>query len=222
MKISKQTLAVLKNFASINGSILIIKGNEIVTVSPARNIFARFSCAEDFPVNIPLYDINDLLSSLSLFEDPEIDFKEKNMVITGDGQKMKYVYSDESVVSAAPKISETGLKNPKVQFKMGHSTLDKILKASNVTGGDTITLSKKGNDVSVIAKDINDPDSNTYEIKIEGIEYDGNFNIMILTDNFKMLPLDYEVNMFDNFIQFKNEASKIDYIIASENESVWG
>lgn len=222
MKISKQTLNVLKNFSSINGSILISPGKQLATVSPASNVFARFSCEEDFPVEIPIYDLNDMLASIGLVEDADIEFKSNNMLIVGKDQKMKYVYSDPSVITAPPQISEEMLENPKVSFNLPVQTLDKVIRASGIVGGDTLSFYKDLSGTKMIAGDRFNPDSNKFEIEIPNVLCSEDFNIMVLVENFKMLSLDYEVRIFDNFVQFKNATTGIEYILASETDSTWG
>ena len=52
MQISKETIDILKNFASINSNILIRKGKVLSTISTAKNIYARAEVAEDFPEEV--------------------------------------------------------------------------------------------------------------------------------------------------------------------------
>ena len=49
MKLSDNTLTVLKNFAGINNSILVKEGNRLRTISVAKNILAEADIKEDFP-----------------------------------------------------------------------------------------------------------------------------------------------------------------------------
>ena len=65
MQISNETIQLLKNFAAINSNILIRKGKTLSTISTAKNIFAKATVAEDFPVEVPVYDLNSLLALLT-------------------------------------------------------------------------------------------------------------------------------------------------------------
>ena len=58
MKLSDSTLAVLKNFAGINNSILVKKGNQLRTISVAKNILAEAEIPEDFPRDVAIYDLS--------------------------------------------------------------------------------------------------------------------------------------------------------------------
>ncbi len=49
MKISNDTIEVLKNFAGINTNILIREGSSLSTISTGKNIFAKAEVKETFP-----------------------------------------------------------------------------------------------------------------------------------------------------------------------------
>ena len=66
MKLSDNTVALLKNFAGINNSILVKKGNRLRTISVAKNILAEADITEEFPRDFAIYDLNQFLNGLSL------------------------------------------------------------------------------------------------------------------------------------------------------------
>ena len=78
MKLSKGTLDILKNFATINTNILIREGNTLSTISTGKNIFARAEVTEAFPREFAIYDLNGLLPLLTLMEDTDVDFGDEN------------------------------------------------------------------------------------------------------------------------------------------------
>ena len=69
MKLSDSTLTVLKNFAGINNSILVKEGNQLRTISVAKNILAEADITEDFPRDVAIYDHNQFLNGLILHQD---------------------------------------------------------------------------------------------------------------------------------------------------------
>ena len=81
MKVSDRTLNLLKNYANINQSIEFRAGKLLKTVSPLNTILASVEVEEDFPKTFPIYELNRLLGTLSLFDKPELDFTEKGIVI---------------------------------------------------------------------------------------------------------------------------------------------
>jgi hypothetical protein len=100
MKISTDTIKVLQNFATINSNIRIHPGTELSTIGPQKNIFAKATVAETFPREFCIYDLNSLLSLLSLMEDQDIEFGDNSLKISKDGGEFEYFYADESVIIA--------------------------------------------------------------------------------------------------------------------------
>ncbi len=78
MKLSDNTLTILKNFAGINNSILVKQGNKLRTISVAKNILAEANITEEFPRDFAIYDLNQFLNGLGLHQDPDLDFTEES------------------------------------------------------------------------------------------------------------------------------------------------
>ena len=74
MKLSDKTLSLLKNFSSINQSILFKQGNKLRTISVMKNILAEATITEDIPQDFGIYDLNQFLNGLGLHNSPELDF----------------------------------------------------------------------------------------------------------------------------------------------------
>ena len=118
MKLSDSTLAVLKNFAGINNSILVKKGNQLRTISVAKNILAEAEIPEDFPRDVAIYDLNQFLNGLSLHQDPNLDFTEDAYISIEEGKRrVKYFYADPQVIIAPPD-KEINLPTQEVCFQL--------------------------------------------------------------------------------------------------------
>ena len=72
MKLSDKTILLLKNFSSINQSILFKQGKKLRTISVMKNILAEATIAEDIPKDFGIYDLNQFLNGLSLHQNPEL------------------------------------------------------------------------------------------------------------------------------------------------------
>lgn len=68
VNISQSTLNILKNFSSINKSIVIKPGSVISTLSINKNILARAEITETFPSELSIYDLGLFLGGLSLLK----------------------------------------------------------------------------------------------------------------------------------------------------------
>ena len=114
VKLSKRTQNILKNFATINKSIVIDQGSRIRTLSVNKNIFASADITETFPQQVAIYDLGVFLSSLSLFENPVFDFSNPQKLITtdeGSESKGTFYYSDPTVIA---KVPDKGIQMPDI------------------------------------------------------------------------------------------------------------
>ena len=73
MKLSKQSIDILKNFNGVNANLHIVPGRDQVTVSPMKNIMVEATFEEDFPSEFAIWDLSKFLGTISLFEDPELE-----------------------------------------------------------------------------------------------------------------------------------------------------
>ena len=118
MKLTDSTLTVLKNFAGINNSILVKKGNKLRTISVAKNILAEADIPEDFPKDVAIYDLNQFLNGLSLHQDPNLDFSEDSHLTIREGKRrVKYFFADPQVIIAPPE-KEITLPTEDVCFQL--------------------------------------------------------------------------------------------------------
>ena len=92
MKLSEKTLTVLKNFAGINNSILVKEGNQLRTISVAKNILAEANIDEEFPRQFGVYDLNQFLNGLSLHQDPDLDFTEESYLNIREGKRLSLIH----------------------------------------------------------------------------------------------------------------------------------
>jgi hypothetical protein len=216
MQISKETIDILKNFASINSNILIRKGNALSTISTAKNIFAKATVAEDFPVEVPIYDLNSLLALLTLMENQNVEFGDKSLTISKDGGKFEYFYSSPSVIVAAPD------KNIEVdnhfQFKLTAEDVQMIMKAAAITAAPTVSVTCKHQQVVLTIGDKKNDTANTYKKTIgPGLD---DFDCHIAVENFKIIPDAYSVTISKKkLLHFKHETKGIEYFIAMEPDS---
>ena len=132
MNLSDKTLTILKNFAGVNNSILVKKGNQLRTISVAKNILAEANIEEDFPREFGIYDLNQFLNGLSLHQDPDLDFENDTYLYIREGKRRaKYFFADPQVIIAPPE-KEITLPSEDVHFQLESQSLDRLLKAAAV------------------------------------------------------------------------------------------
>ena len=142
MKLSTNTIQVLKNFASINQNLVIKEGNEIKTMSAMKNIVAKATVEETFTKQVAIYDLNEFLGCLSLFKNPILTFNDTSVVITeendGNGDSLEYMYSDPSVVTTPSK--DITMPSEEVKFTLDDATLSKLSKSAGMIGAPDLLL----------------------------------------------------------------------------------
>src|SRR5574343_507571 len=142
MKLSAQTIAVLKNFCNINVNLVIEPGKVIRTVSPSKDIFARAEITDEFPRQVPIYDLNSFLQAITIFDDVELEFEEKFLLVKSGGATIKYFYSDPSIVQAAPN-KEIILDEEVFTFTLSADDVNMLAKVSAVLSAPTISIISK-------------------------------------------------------------------------------
>ena len=217
--LSKKTLDVLKNFSTINSSIVFRKGSTVRTISNAENILAKFTGEEIFPVDFAIYDLSQFLSGISLFNDPQLEFTSGDFVsIRGGRQSAKYYFSDpEITLKGAP---EKNVKFPgaDIQFNLSGDDLIALQKASAVYSLTDLTFqSEEGsNEIKLILRDKENDTSNTYDLTCGGC-CTGTFSLDLKIENIRVLPGDYTVKVSQHLIsEWTNQNVDLIYYVALE------
>ena len=220
MKLSDNTLTVLKNFASINNSILMKKGTHLRTISVAKNILAEADIAEEFPRDVAVYDLNQFLNGMSLHQDPDLDFKEDSYLTIREGRrKVKYFYADPAVIISPPD-KEITLPTEDVHFQLESTSLEKLLKAAAIYQLPDLSLIGQDNEIRLVVRDKKNDTSNEYSIIVG--ETDNEFVFNFKVENIKIIPGAYDVVVSSKLLsQFTNSTYNLKYFIALEPDSTF-
>ena len=225
MKLSNETVAVLKNFSTINQNLVIKSGNSISTMSAMKNIVAKAEVSETFPRDFAIYDLNEFLAALSLFDKPDLDFKEDFVVVTENGSAtkfLKYWYSDPSVVTTPSK--EVTMPSCEVSFSLSSNILSDVQKAAAVIGVPDMVLEAMSVGKAILkVTDKKNDTANDYAVGIDVTNEDGKdlpYKFWFKVENLKLLSGTYNVGVSSkNISYFKNTNVDIEYWIALEPES---
>ena len=220
MKLNDQTVSILKNFSTINQNLVIKEGSEIATMSAMKNIVAKATVEENFPVEFAIYDLNEFLSALSLFTNPDLDFQENYVVITEAGSKgksLKYWYSEPSVVTTPSK--EVTMPSSEVKFPLQSNVLSEVQKAAAVIGATDMVLE----DDELRVTDKKNDTANSYSTPLDTEANGANYKFWFKVENLKLLPGCYDVEVSSKRIShFQNKKLPVGYFIALEPESSYG
>ena len=221
MKLSRNTLNMLKNFSDINMSIEIKKGNILRTVSVQKNILAQAELEEEFPQDFAIYELNRFLGAVSLFDDPELTFNGKSTNIGTGRHSVDYVYCDPSMIVTPPENNIT-FPDPEVKFVLSQDALSQVMKASNVLGTPEIAVECDSGNINIKALDVSNDSTDTFTVALDE-KSDNKFRFVFKTENMKMLPGNYDVEISSKGIShFSLQGQKLQYWIATESSSTFG
>lgn len=225
MKLSNETLGILKNFGSINSGIFLNKGTVIKTVSTHRNILAQATIQDDIPSSFGIYDLNEFLSVLSLHKDDlNLDFDSKNVVISGKGGRSKIKYrACEVKMLVVPPEKQIVMENPEITFEMTADDFRWILDAANVLGSPNISVCSDGENITVNTVDLSNDSAHTESLEIKSDSVANKFNMIFKTENIsKILPGAYDVEISSGGIShFSNQKMNLEYWITTEAGSTF-
>lgn len=219
MKISNETLDILKNFSEINQSIVIKPGKKIKTINSLKNILAHADVEEDFPMEVAIYDLTEFLGLLTSLPEAEVEFKDSHLVVSSAKRKVKYFYADSDYVIKPEK--EIDLPDCEINFKLTEDFFNNLFKTANILQLHDISLKgcTKSNKIYLCANNQKNDTSADYSEEIgEGVKE--KFTIYFKRENLKLLPGDYDVSISSKGVShFKSAGKNLEYWIALEPNS---
>ena len=220
MKLSESTLSLLKNFSTINQSILFKQGNRLRTISVMKNILAEATIGEDLPKDFGIYDLNQFLNGLALHNNPELNFEDDSYVIIKEGRsRSKYFFADPNVIITPPEKS-IDLPSEDVTFELSTDQLDKLLKAAAIYQSPDLSVIGENGVVKILVRDKKNETSNNYDVTVG--ETDGTFSFNFKVENIKILPGTYDVVVSHKLLsRFTNKNHDLTYFIALEPDSTF-
>jgi len=217
MKLSNQTLNVLKNYASINQGIVFKKGNTISTMSAQKNILSEATIPDEISNNFGIYDLNEFLTIFTFHKADEIEFGEGKRIIikASNNRKTNYTSSESSMIVTPPEKKIT-LPSVDATFTLTEDDFAWIQKAAAVLSSPHIAVVSDGTEVNIVAFDATNDSAHTSSILIEA-QTSAPYKMIFKTENLKMIPGSYIVEISSKGIaSFKNTKEDIQYWIATE------
>lgn len=216
--LSNQTKEVLKNYSTINGSILIREGSQLKTINVGENLISQYDCTEIFPQTFAIYDLNQFLAGLSLFQNPVLEFDNNEyLTIRGNGRSAKYYFSDPEITLKTAPDRKVNFPGADIEFSITGSELEALRKAANVYGiPDLVFKSSAGGTVSLNLCDRENETSNVYSQEILG-DNTGEYELTMKMEHVNLVPGNYDVKISSKLItQWKHSSLPLVYYIALE------
>jgi hypothetical protein len=217
MKLSKETVALFKNFAGINSNLLLKSGNKLATISAQKNVMADATVTETFP-DFGIYDLNEFLGAMSLFDDPELEFQNKYVSIKQGSMNIKFFAADATVLTAPQKAIT--FPEAEINFTVSATMLSMIQKTASVLRAADVSIIGDGSAITVVVADKKNATGNSFSEPVGTT--DKTFKVNLKVENLKMLPGDYEVSISSKKIsRFKSPSSDLVYYVAVEADSTF-
>lgn len=217
MKLSKETVALFKNFAGINSNLLLKSGSKLATISAQKNVMADATVGESFP-DFAIYDLNEFLGAMSLFDDPDLDFQDKYVSISQGNSKIKFFAADASVLTAPQKAIT--FPQAEITFNITAEKLSMIQKTASVLRAADVSIVGDGSTATVVVGDKKNATGNSFSEPVGTT--DKTFKVNLKVENLKMLPGDYEVSISSKKIsRFKSTTTDLVYYVAVEADSTF-
>jgi len=220
MKLSKETIEILKNFASINMSMLFREGTKLKTISPPKTVMAVANISETIPREFAIYDLNQLIGLMSMFDDPDLKFGDKMMHISDKTDEASFVYASASAIISAPD-KEVSLPGKDIKFLLEGSALNRALRAAGFLNVEQVAILGEGGKTYITALDTNSDATHSWKTAVG--TSDTNYRMIFRRDNLKLLPRDYTVTIAAKGIsKFASATNDVTYYVATETASTYG
>ena len=221
MKLSDNTLSLLKNFSTINQSILFKQGSKLRTISVMKNILAEATIEEELPKDFGIYDLSQFLNGIDLHQNPDLDFTNDNHVVIKEGRmRSKYFFADPNCIVLPPERPMT-LPSEDVTFELSTGQLDKLLKAAAIYQLPDLAVVGENGVVKIVVRDKKNDTSNDFSIIVGDTSDVFSFNFKV--ENIKILPGTYEIVVSQKLIsRFSSKNHDLTYYIALEPDSTFG
>lgn len=216
MKLSEQTVEILKNFATINGSLLFRKGSVLTTITTGKTILATARVAESFPFDFAIYDLNKLLAKLSQYKDGEIDLEKDRVVFkSADKRRTDYIKYSSPKVMITPPDKKLSLDNPEHEFELSNEDLSWQRKSAGISASPYMIFRGDGKKVLLQTTDLKDDSSDLSSTEIG--KTTETFLYAIKIENLKMIDGNYRVKLAKGLSKFEHTEKPVEYYVAVES-----
>ena len=208
----------------INPSIAFEPGETLQTIATSKSIMAKAKISESLTTSGAIYDLSRFLGVVSLFEKPDFNFTQSQVVVSGGKSSVNYTFADSSMITTPPKDKQITIDNPDVDINIPGDKIQSVLKAAAVLQLPEVSVMCDGSQVYLQALDSKNPSTDDYKEELD-LTNDTKFNFIFKTENFKMMQFDYNVRIASRGIaQFTSTSSDMEliYWVAVEANSTYG
>lgn len=218
MKLSTETIQILKNFSAINNSIVFNPGKVLTTMSNAKSVMGRADITEEIPSKFGIYDLSRFLGTISLFETPDIKIEETHAVISEGKKRITYTFTDPKLIITPPK-DNIDLPDTKVEFDLTAGVFNEAMKSLSILSLPELGIVGDGEKIYIQAFNSKNPTGDVFSTEVG--ETEDTFKLIFNAENMKAPVDNYHVKISSaKLSHFKSD--KAEYYIAVEGTSTFG
>ena len=219
MFLSPETVSILKNFSTINQSVLIKPGKRLRSMSVMKNVLSEADIVEEFDRQVAIYDLSQFLNCLSLIPGGELKLMDDYIKITDGTNSIDYRYADPSVITAPPE-KELKLPTEDVCVVLTEDQLDRAKKSAAVLQIPDVSIIGDGTKIYLTVRDKKNSGSNSYSIEVGESNTVFQFNLKV--ENLRMVSSDYDVVISSKgMAKFTSHSRSLVYYVATEPDSTY-
>ncbi len=174
---------------------------------------------EEFEKDFAIYDLNQFLSGLSLYDAPDLDFGDSYLTIRDGRRRAKYFFADPDVIVSPPE-KEITLPTRDVCFTVATPQLDKLLKAASIYQVPDLSAVGRNGKIELVVRDKKNDTSHEFSEEVGETESTFSFNFKV--ENIKIIPGSYDVVISSKLLaEFTNKNTDLKYYIALEPDSTF-
>ena len=205
---------VLKNFQSINPSMAFHPGTMLSTIAISRKIMAFAEVDQSLEAEFGIYELGKFFSAISIFKNPVIKVDKQLIHISENNKSLNYVTCDIRDIITPPETMEKKLPFIDDTFRLTDITIKNTLKAAAVLSHPHIVFEAKGGKLRISTQNVDKPTHESYSEVLGDQKKD--YKIVLKTENIKVLPGDYDVNICFKAKLVQMTGDKIMYFLAAE------
>lgn len=206
MKFTKEFKEALKNFNTINPGIVFVPGKVQTTISNLyNNVFtflARVNSDVEITDTFAVDSISKLLNIIELFEEPEIIYDNKRLIIKDNKNEVILPTFRPEFIPHEPNPSKYKPAQEGYKFDLPWSIFHKVFVLAGTLGHDYITFGADGENFYVMSCDIENPTTSSAKLFLEATTE--NFKVVVEKKMINILKSDYSVLVTKRYIYMTN------------------
>jgi hypothetical protein len=219
MKLSDNMMITMKNFYSINQSLVLRRGKIQRSMSSDKAVLVEAEFDDEIPNEFGIYDLNQFLGNITTMNSPDLSFTETSVKMN-DGEVELVYYSCSPNLIVSPPDKELVMKKIDVEFSLTSKLLDKLLKLAMMNNFPNLSIIGKNGKLNANCHDIKNDTSNNLRTSLSLGDYNGSdFIATFKVENIKVISDDYNIEVtLAGFAKFTSKNRKLKYFIALESK----